>query len=240
MSLSRGALVCLQAVLYQLASTPPNKTPSSGRYATDEVFLIRIAAKVFLIQQPLVWLCSMADLLLVLAEQSSFPISPLASDWINSTLCAYPTSRSVPLIRTTPLFLLGFSLLVFGALLRLTCFRVLGSFFTFDLAILPAHRLITTGPYAYVRHPAYTGSLFVLMGLGIANLSRGGWVAECVARGSMGAVVRVVGFALWYAWWMSVGVRRAIAEDAALRKIFGAEWDKYAKEVRWWFFPGVL
>jgi len=230
----------MQAVLYQLASTPPNKTPPSGRYATDEVFLIRIAAKVFLIQQPLVWLCSMADLLLIIAEQSSVPIPLRAVSWINSTLCAYPATRSVPLIRTTPLFLLGFSSLVFGALLRLTCFRTLGPLFTFDLAILPAHRLITSGPYAYVRHPAYTGSLFVLLGLGIANLSRGGWVAECIARGSMGAAVRVVGFALWYVWWMAVGVRRAKAEDAALRKIFGVEWDKYAKEVQWWFVPGLL
>ena len=47
-------------------------------------------------------------------------------------------------------------------------------------------------------------------------------------------------FAVWYAWWLAVGVRRARMEDAALRKEFGKEWDDYAHQVSWWFFPGIL
>ncbi|CAF4350854.1 unnamed protein product, partial [Rotaria sordida] len=31
----------------------------------------------------------------------------------------------------------------------------LGAFFTFELTIRSTHKLIKTGPYAYVRHPSY-------------------------------------------------------------------------------------
>lgn len=48
------------------------------------------------------------------------------------------------------------------------------------------------------------------------------------------------GFAVWYAWWLLVGVRRARMEDAALREAFGKEWEDYSRSVSWWFFPGVL
>ena len=92
-----------------------------------------------------------------------------------------------------------------------------------------------------------------LAGLGLADLSPGGWIAECVSSSSAGQGVAagLLGmstglafawgvFAIWYVWWMSVGVRRARMEDAALRKEFGTEWDKYARTVHWWFFPGLL
>ena len=49
-----------------------------------------------------------------------------------------------------------------------------------------------------------------------------------------------IAFAVWYAWWLAVGVRRARMEDAALRQEFGKEWDAYARAVPWWFFPGLL
>lgn len=40
--------------------------------------------------------------------------------------------------------------------------------------------------------------------------------------------------------WLAIGVHRARAEDAELRKYFGKEWDTYAQKVRWWFVPGGL
>ncbi len=124
--------------------------------------------------------------------------------------------------------------------------------FTFDLTLLPKHKLVTNGPYAYVRHPAYAGSLLVLAGLGLADLSPGGWVAECISSGRptdgvftassiAGSVAWAwIGFAVWYAWWTAVGLRRARMEDAALRKEFGTEWEAYSRDVPSWFFPGLL
>ncbi|KAM5538584.1 hypothetical protein V8D89_007613 [Ganoderma adspersum] len=248
MSLIRAPLVLLHAVLYQVASTPPNKSPSNGRYDSTESRWIKIAPLIFKIQQPLVWLCTIADILLVLSQH--LPRSALSSA-LPSVLC--PTSASpASLIRPTPFFLLGLALVAAGTFLRVSCYRSLGPFFTFDLALLPKHKLITSGPYAFVRHPAYSGSLLVLAGLGLADLSPGGWVVECVSSNSRTAaqgwnsafggnmVYPWIGFAVWYAWWLVVGVRRARMEDAALREAFGKEWEDYSRSVSWWFFPGLL
>ncbi|KAI0366676.1 hypothetical protein BV20DRAFT_1038232 [Pilatotrama ljubarskyi] len=246
MSLVRAPLILLHAILYQMASTPPNKTPPKGRYDNTEAPWIRIAPLIFKIQQPLVWLCTLADILLVLSHH--LPAPALRSS-LHAVLCpAAPAATSTPFIRPTLPFFTGLALVAAGTLLRLACYRSLGPFFTFDLAILPKHQLVTSGPYRFVRHPAYAGSLLILAGLGLSDLSAGGWIAECVSAGARnhpsGTIPRVFWawavFAVWYAWWLAVGVRRSRMEDAALRKEFGKQWDHYASRVRWWFFPGVL
>ncbi|CAJ0838843.1 2314_t:CDS:2 [Entrophospora sp. SA101] len=43
---------------------------------------------------------------------------------------------------------------VFGALLRLWCYRSLDEFFTFDIKVQKDHKLITTGPYSLLIHPS--------------------------------------------------------------------------------------
>ncbi|KAF9896522.1 hypothetical protein BX616_007290, partial [Lobosporangium transversale] len=49
-----------------------------------------------------------------------------------------------------------------GSQLRAWSFRTLSWFFTYQLTIRPNHRLITTGPYTYLRHPSYTGGVLNL------------------------------------------------------------------------------
>lgn len=169
------------------------------------------------------WLCITIELTTALSHALS-PYLPL------------PLIASLP-IHTTPTTLLGTSLVSLGALLRLTCFRTLGPLFTFDLTILPKHTLVTAGPYAYVRHPAYTGSLAMIAGLALVNLTRGSWLAGCGCV--RGGTLKLVG-CVWWAWWLAVGVKRCRAEDAELRKTFGREWEAYAGRVRYWFVPGLL
>lgn len=193
---------------------------------------------------------TLADVLLVMSQQTFYPLPESLTSLINSTFCARPYERSSPYqlrntpeIHLTPLFLTGVALVLLGTLLRLTCYRTLGTLFTFDLAIMQSHRLVTHGPYAWVRHPAYTGSLLIFAGLGLSHLTHGGWFVECEMLGSkgfVGRIARLVGFLVWYAWWLGVGIRRARAEDSALRKLFDTDWDKYARQVRYWFFPGIL
>lgn len=49
-------------------------------------------------------------------------------------------------------FFVGTGLIISGALLRQWCFRTLGSLFTFEIGIVQdRHRLVDTGPYAFVR-----------------------------------------------------------------------------------------
>ncbi|THH31352.1 hypothetical protein EUX98_g2832 [Antrodiella citrinella] len=266
MSLLRAVLLFIQVPCYQVASTPPNKTPARGRYDASTPWHLRIASSVIQAQQPIVWICTLADLILILSQQSLFPLPRVASSTIQSAICPFPSSgasigtlshsssilnatlssspSASPHIHATTLSLCGLLLVMFGTFLRFTCYRTLGSLFTFDLTIQPKHKLITAGPYAFVRHPAYSGSLSVMLGLALINLTQGSWIAECGVLGFgsdlVGGVVRTALFVAWYTWWLAVGVHRAELEDGELRKLFGKEWETYSKSVRCWFVPGVF
>lgn len=52
-----------------------------------------------------------------------------------------------------------FTLTIGGALFRIWCFYTLGQFFTFQVGIRKSHALIGTGPYRYLLHPSYTGTI---------------------------------------------------------------------------------
>jgi protein-S-isoprenylcysteine O-methyltransferase Ste14 len=81
------------------------------------------------------------------------------------------------------------------------------------LTRVPRGELITTGPYALVRHPLYTSvALLVLPWLGFLLNT---WLGV------------VLGIAMY------VGSRRhAPEEEATLEARFGAQWDDYARSVK--------
>jgi protein-S-isoprenylcysteine O-methyltransferase Ste14 len=54
-----------------------------------------------------------------------------------------------------------------GALFRFYSMRVLGRFFTYDVAISAGQRVIERGPYRWLRHPSYLGSLVAEIGFGM-------------------------------------------------------------------------
>jgi protein-S-isoprenylcysteine O-methyltransferase len=60
-----------------------------------------------------------------------------------------------------------FALLAGGVALRWWAIHTLGKFFTVDVAVHKEHRLITAGPYAWIRHPSYTGLLMELLALAL-------------------------------------------------------------------------
>lgn len=72
----------------------------------------------------------------------------------------------------------GFGISLAGLILRNYSIWYLGKQFTSDVRIVEGHKLVDTGPYKYIRHPSYTGSLIMLLGnaiiygsvLGIASL----------------------------------------------------------------------
>ena len=58
--------------------------------------------------------------------------------------------------------------LTWGGLgLRWWAIITLGRFFTTDVAVHAGHRVVTTGPYRFARHPSYTGLLTVFAGMGV-------------------------------------------------------------------------
>lgn len=62
------------------------------------------------------------------------------------------------------LFRAGLVVIGAGQLLRWWAVATLGRLFTVNVAIRTDHRLIDSGPYRYVRHPAYTAVLLVHLG----------------------------------------------------------------------------
>jgi protein-S-isoprenylcysteine O-methyltransferase len=74
-------------------------------------------------------------------------------------------------------FAIGLTLMVAGMAFRWYAVRTLGRFFTFEVAVCPDQRVVQTGPYRYIRHPSYTGTLVTLIGLGLALTN---WVSLAV------------------------------------------------------------
>ncbi|KAH7906911.1 hypothetical protein BJ138DRAFT_1015414 [Hygrophoropsis aurantiaca] len=224
----RAALVSMQAIFNQAACTPPNKTQAKDRYHTEEPHVLQMAPLVFKIHTCLLWLCAAMEV--ISAIDYYFPSS--LSPYFQSSIC--PASRPSNI---TPVAAFGVLLVGAGAFIRTHCFKELGQLFTFDLTIQPEHKLVTSGFYRYVRHPSYTGSLMLIAGISLTQLSSGGWVRQC---GIIGPVTSALLWVVWWAWSMSVGISRAIAEDSELKKQFEASWDAYAADVPAWFVPGLF
>lgn len=97
-----------------------------------------------------------------------------------------------------------------GVLLRVWAVCSLGRFFRRVVVVQEGHRVVTSGPYRYVRHPAYAGGALLLLGYGL-TLGNAAGVAACV-------LVPLVG------WW-----RRIAVEEAELRATLGRPYEEYAR-----------
>lgn len=143
-------------------------------------------------------------------------------------------------LHVTPLFVVGTLLSCFGGLLRLACYRHLGRHFTFELALRKEHKLVTDGPYGFVRHPSYLGSVCCFGGILLCQFGSGSWWTEG-GLWSM-ALGRVVG-----TWWLayvafllvSMVVIRVPKEDKVLKDAFGKQWVEWAKRTPYKIFPGI-
>jgi protein-S-isoprenylcysteine O-methyltransferase Ste14 len=231
MSLARASLVIVQALANHWACTPPNITQQKSRYHTEELYILQIAPLIFKIHMAIIWICAFFEILYYASTMvPASSISPLAA----AVVCP---RTSVPHIYTSPIFTIGITAVALGSYIRLDCFKALGHLFTFDLTIHPEHRLITSRFYSWVRHPAYTGSMLLIAGLSFSHLTAGSWLTECGPLRAPSSAIIVC--AAWWMWTLAVGVSRAEAEDKQMQKLFPEEWDKYAVNVPWWFFPGL-
>jgi protein-S-isoprenylcysteine O-methyltransferase len=65
------------------------------------------------------------------------------------------------------MFFLGIAIWYGGMALRWYSIRVLGRFFTTQVAIAKDQHVVEQGPYRWVRHPSYLGGLVALFGFGM-------------------------------------------------------------------------
>ena len=108
-------------------------------------------------------------------------------------------------------FWIGAAITSAGLLLCVWARRHLGRNWSRAVTLKEDHELITSGPYAVVRHPIYTGLLFALIG---SALARGEW------RGVLG--VALIFAALWF---------KLRLEERWMREQFGAAYEAYSRRV---------
>lgn len=107
----------------------------------------------------------------------------------------------------------------FGLGLRWAAIGRLGRLFTWRVAILDDHPLVTDGVYRRIRHPSYTGGLLAALGVLVA----------------LGNAVPVAVFACTH---LPLVLHRVRVEEKVLAGHFGESWQAYASRT-WRLFPGI-
>ena len=106
-----------------------------------------------------------------------------------------------------------------GLATRVWAIAALGPAFRTTVEVDPGQRVVTTGPYRWIRHPSYAGLLLILAGLGLAL---GNWLSLAAAL----------------ALPLPAIVRRIHVEEAELNRVLGDAYGTYqAKSAR--LIPGV-
>ena len=108
-------------------------------------------------------------------------------------------------------FWLGLVLTAGGILISVWARLTLGRNWSGTVTIKQDHELVTTGPYAIVRHPIYTGLLLAILGSAVALAEWRGVVAFVLATAAL---------------WMKL--RR---EERWMREQFGEAYAAYARRV---------
>jgi protein-S-isoprenylcysteine O-methyltransferase Ste14 len=86
--------------------------------------------------------------------------------------------------------IVGIVLMYLGIGLRWWSIITLGRYFTLDVAVRSTQTVVQSGPYRLVRHPAYSGLLLTLLGIGLA-LANWASLVVILAGGLIGFLYRV-------------------------------------------------
>ena len=115
------------------------------------------------------------------------------------------------------LFWLGIALILAGVGFRWYGIRVLGRYFSRDVATREGQTVVDRGPYPLIRHPSYTGGLLSLLGVGLALTN---WLS---------IVVLMAGALIGFNY-------RVHVEERALCEAIGEPYRDYMKRT-WRFIP---
>ncbi|KAF9223633.1 hypothetical protein BS17DRAFT_109429 [Gyrodon lividus] len=231
MTLLRLPLVIGAAASYHISGTAPAQSARDEQIksSSNESFL-HVALKAFSLMKIIYWTGAVLEVICTLSFRFPDQDVPLL---IRSLRGPYPPQPP------SVLFVIAGISSILGGLLRLTCYRTLGQSFTFQLSIRKSQSLVTTGPYAYVRHPSYTGFFICYVGILAMHFSPDSWMRDSgvltfrVVRWAVGVLVGfcVVLFASVFG--------RMGDEDKVLKRVFGKEWERWAERVRYRLIPGV-
>lgn len=140
----------------------------------------------------------------------------VAAVW-SGLLVAFLLAKNVPALRagadTWTTLLLGVAIACLGTVLRAWSILTLGTFFRRDVMVETGQAVTREGPYRWLRHPSYTGTLVNTFGLGLAF---GSWVGALLA-----VTIATLGH-----------LPRIRVEEAELREGLGEAYAGYARTTK--------
>jgi protein-S-isoprenylcysteine O-methyltransferase len=122
-------------------------------------------------------------------------------------LLCMPIFAALRIHRRVPAFV-GPAIMAMAIALRAWAAWTLGRFYTRTLRTLSGQQVVRSGPYHFVRHPGYLGTLLTWLGFG---LSTGHWLSGVVWAAVMSLI-----------YW-----RRIQAEEAMLLRELGQAYQEY-------------
>ncbi|OCH84821.1 hypothetical protein OBBRIDRAFT_740919 [Obba rivulosa] len=100
-------------------------------------------------------------------------------------------------------------------------------------------KLVTNGPYTFVRHPNYSGWLACQVGGAACLFGSGSWAPECGMLGTTGGKLFAI---IWVGSSLLSSVmvcKWAVLEDEALCETFKGEWAEYARNTPYKMIPYI-
>jgi protein-S-isoprenylcysteine O-methyltransferase Ste14 len=247
--------------------TPPNKAPSDGDVSVRQGFervtdvAVRYGPSVFQVRRHArdahvhgLTLRQVFCVTEALAEMACIFATHMPSDTTSRVLPVLGISPSISPVTfaPSPIWAFGTAIAIAAGVFRLSTFRELGRYFTFQITIMKDHQLVTTGPFSVVRHPSYTGLLGVFWGSLLAQAAPGSWARRVLIDGALRdgfmagpawvPYARAVGAAvLVYELVSTIGVfDRVRREDTMLKKQFGEKWQEWATRTPYRLIPGLF
>lgn len=143
--------------------------------------------------------------------------------WTGIALClafGWIFQRAAISWQPVAIFWLGILLMLLGVALRWHAIRTLGHYFTRDVAVSATQHVVQSGPYRFVRHPAYSGTFLTMLGVGLAMTN---WAS---------LLVLAVGVLLGHLY-------RVRIEEEALTQAIGQPYIEYMRHTKR-FIPWVF
>lgn len=107
----------------------------------------------------------------------------------------------------------GLCLIFVGSALFIWARRTLGNFYSGHVSVIEGQQLVQSGPYRFIRHPAYAGYLLIVLGLALGYSSLAGFAA------------------ILFVLLPSV-IYRIRVEDKLLAEHFGVQFEDYAERTK--------
>ena len=130
----------------------------------------------------------------------------------NVPRCRWPEKKGT--------LLLADALLLTGIMLRVWAIVHLGKFFTVDVGIQQGHRVVQDGPYRFVRHPSYSGSMLAMTGIACLTFN---WL----------------GFLAIFGCSLAAYCLRMSVEEKVLLRSLGDDYRRYAERTKR-LIPGIF